>query len=627
MQQFHKLRFQGTNSGINFEQSQTDLFQSEINEHEYSIIDCTKSRTQTLFLSRKGQLFSETALGKFRTIRVDEKIVSISSGRHHFLALAMKGNVYSWSDGSVDGFRYSQLGTVGSLGLYNTPQMINKFQKKKNQAIKIECGTYCSFVITKSHKLYLFGMVQFDSTKKFGIECDYERPRSFLTDVQEIYASQNSMHYFVLDRSGILLGWGNNCNGQLANGGVNRAFVQKPKEIEYFVDSEIFNIVLTSNCSFLLTEKGSVYSAGSEYFNGFDNETLTFELINFPQDNETNTKIKFISGGSDIVLAIDNFNKMYLIGKIFRDNSQNVFSNFGSRNKNENKNETNLHSCNVYPIKEFQLHVGQFCKRIIFTNRNNCKLFINNDPIINDFYNLFEKKQYTNLKIKDIPVHQFWIETRIPNVDFEKLILIFENKQTINNNNKINKNKKFTKLDLIKFLNWVYYDEMNIKILKKIFKLLNIQLNIQNTIHSDLEKLYDQKETMDFTIIAENEKKIKAHSLILFCRSNLFRSMFLSMNQQIDHVSDYSGRSFYTLYHLIEYLYTGKVDFLQIPKKSRILVAQELLEAVEFYQLNFYSDLPTICQNYIQKSTNLSIEDIKKKFDKNEKKTSDCIIN
>ena len=54
----------------------------------------------------------------------EKRILKISSGNNHFLALDEDGKVWSWSDESVYGFQYGQLGHGDNDTDYEVPKMI-----------------------------------------------------------------------------------------------------------------------------------------------------------------------------------------------------------------------------------------------------------------------------------------------------------------------------------------------------------------------------------------------------------------------------------------------------------------------------------------------------------------------
>ncbi|KAJ5079256.1 ankyrin repeat ph and sec7 domain containing protein secg-related [Anaeramoeba ignava] len=83
----------------------------------------------------------------------------------------------------------------------------------------------------------------------------------------------------------------------------------------------------------------------------------------------------------------------------------------------------------------------------------------------------------------------------------------------------------------------------------------------------DLSKLYQENETKDFKIIIE-KKEIKVHKLILIIRSELFKGMFLNVQDSSNQVHDYSQKSFSTIHQLIYFLYHDKFEEKQKKQKK-----------------------------------------------------------
>ncbi|KAJ5074912.1 hypothetical protein M0811_07955 [Anaeramoeba ignava] len=107
----------------------------------------------------------------------------------------------------------------------------------------------------------------------------------------------------------------------------------------------------------------------------------------------------------------------------------------------------------------------------------------------------------------------------------------------------------------------------------------------------DLTKLYEEETTKDFTIIV-SEKEIKVHKLILIIRSELFKGMFLSVQDSSNQVHDYSRKSFETIQQLIYFLYHDKFykerkgNNHQNNNQNYNNNIEEFKDLKDFYQLN-----------------------------------------
>ncbi|KAJ5077276.1 speckle-type poz protein [Anaeramoeba ignava] len=128
--------------------------------------------------------------------------------------------------------------------------------------------------------------------------------------------------------------------------------------------------------------------------------------------------------------------------------------------------------------------------------------------------------------------------------------------------------------------------------IENIFKEIGFDSNWINSkkgrkgLLNDLKLLYKQEETKDFKIIYEeneNEKEIKVHKLILIIRSELFKGMFLSVNDSSNQVHDYSGKSFETLNQLIYFFYH---DEFNERKEINSKIIKEFEDVKDYFQLN-----------------------------------------
>ncbi|KAJ5067021.1 ankyrin repeat ph and sec7 domain containing protein secg-related [Anaeramoeba ignava] len=133
--------------------------------------------------------------------------------------------------------------------------------------------------------------------------------------------------------------------------------------------------------------------------------------------------------------------------------------------------------------------------------------------------------------------------------------------------------------------------------LKEFFKEIGIESNWieikkgRKGILEDLHKLYQENETKDFTIIISEEKEIKVHKLILILRSELYKGMFLSVNDSSNQVHDYSKKSNETIQQLIHFLYHDKFD------KEKEIKKEEFYDLKDYYQLNQNSIIDLILKD------------------------------
>ncbi|KAJ6239500.1 hypothetical protein M0813_25109 [Anaeramoeba flamelloides] len=204
-------------------------------------------------------------------------------------------------------------------------------------------------------------------------------------------------------------------------------------------------------------------------------------------------------------------------------------------------------------------------------------LFQSNSYISQDLENLLKNGYFSDCKIQDIPVHKILIETRIGKT-FDLI------KKYLESNCKLNEIQ-----DLLK---WIYCDEMiNFKRTNEILNHFGIQ-NAQKTklLTNDLKQLLFDEQTSDFKLVVKNEEKdeeeeeLYIHKFILAARSGLFLNMFQNLEENLQKVKDYSGKSLETIELLISFLYTDELPITADTDQE--FIKEEFEDIVEYYQLN-----------------------------------------
>ncbi|KAJ3442296.1 sel1-repeat-containing protein ybeq [Anaeramoeba flamelloides] len=204
--------------------------------------------------------------------------------------------------------------------------------------------------------------------------------------------------------------------------------------------------------------------------------------------------------------------------------------------------------------------------------------------IIDDFINLFQREELTDMVINNKPIHRIWVEHRLGMKINNTVVQVLES---------------FPRPQMLSFLKWVYSGvvEKNYNYIFAVAKVLNISSETfisksgRLGIIKDLKSLMDNNTSYDFFYIV-NKKEIKSHKFLLQARSDLFRSMFLIMKNFSNRVKDYSKKNYHTLSLLFNFLYTDQLD-LEFIKKTNInkKIINELEDVTEYYQLNRNSNL------------------------------------
>ncbi|KAJ5072616.1 ankyrin repeat protein [Anaeramoeba ignava] len=235
--------------------------------------------------------------------------------------------------------------------------------------------------------------------------------------------------------------------------------------------------------------------------------------------------------------------------------------------------------------------------------------FDNDYSILNKFVNICSQK---SKEIVQLCIT--FLYTGFP--DFDNFIERFHNlinyktqiiqTQKYQNSNDILQNEFFGRIGMnyLRFRNKEIEIEKCKKqneIIEEFFKEIGLDLNWINIkkgrkgIIKDFQKFYQENESKNFTIICE-EKEIKVHKLILMIRSELFKGMFLSVEDSSNEVHDYTGKTFETIQQIIYFIYNDEIEENKITKQ----IIQELEDVKDYYQLNQNSFLDLILFYLIQ---------------------------
>ena len=116
--------------------------------------------------------------------------------------------------------------------------------------------------------------------------------------------------------------------------------------------------------------------------------------------------------------------------------------------------------------------------------------------------------------------------------------------------------------------------------------ILHASLRVLNSIEHICTKLSDDKTLRDVTIYVGN-RSFRAHKAILAARSKVFASMFSSKSgEQTNSTVKIKDLKPETVKVMLDFIYTGKVDYLDFSKSSG-----ELLDAAEKFDLKRLKEL------------------------------------
>ncbi|KAJ6247046.1 speckle-type poz protein [Anaeramoeba flamelloides] len=350
----------------------------------------------------------------------------------------------------------------------------------------------------------------------------------------------------------------NNTYRELGLGHKTIAFEPTQIKLEFPVE-DISKIKLAYQFSSILTNDGKLYVTGVNLRTGFGSDLTEFKQ--YPQFKNNNTIIQDIDCGFDLFVILTQDNEIWVQGRFngIKSNNSSVIRKIQTGNNLTNDLST--------------------YNQIKCSDENLIFFFESNSYLSQDLENLLKNGSCSDCNIQDIPVHKILIETRIGKT-FDLI------KKYLESNCKLNEIQ-----DLLK---WIYCDQMiNSKRTNEILNHFGIQ-NAQKTklLKNDLKQLLFDEQTSDFKFIVkdeeededEDEEELYIHKFILAARSGLFLNMFQNIEENLQKVKDYSGKSLETIELLISFLYTDELPITADTDQE--FIKEEFEDIVEYYQLN-----------------------------------------
>ncbi|KAJ6230958.1 hypothetical protein M0813_06259 [Anaeramoeba flamelloides] len=514
-------------------------------------------RKNIVFLSSEGKLY-QSMPGKFheklQAIENLPPMKSIASGYFHFIALSNeeKPRVYGWGQN-----RNKQIGFVSNNNRVQKPTLIEPL--KEQNIDQISCIGYCSFFLNKTTNI-LFGCgdTAYGNVKlgKPETKEGYAKIQKLHENVTNVFGG-HSEHTFMMKTDGKLYGFGFNYYGELGLGHKNPIFKPTQIKLEFHVE-DISKIRFASQLTSILTNDGKLYVTGSNQLTGFGSDLTEFKQ--YPQFKNNNTIIQQIDCGYHLFAILTQDNEIWVEG-VF---GGSVLDNSSVIRKIQTGNNLINDLSSYNQIKCCDQNLMFFLK--------------SNSYLSQDLEKLLKNGYISDCNIQDIPVHKILIETRIGKT-FDLI------KKYLESNCKLNEIQ-----DLLK---WIYCDQMiNSKRTNEILNHFGIQ-NAQKTklLKNDLKQLLFDEQTSDFKLVVKNEdeeddeeEELYIHKFILAARSGLFLNMFQNLEENLQKVKDYSGKSLDTIELLISFLYTDELPITADTDQE--FIKEEFEDIVEYYQLN-----------------------------------------
>ncbi|XP_077878056.1 putative E3 ubiquitin-protein ligase HERC6 [Ictidomys tridecemlineatus] len=185
-------------------------------------------------------------------------VAFVSCGKEHSLAVCHRGRVFAWGAGSE-----GQLG-IGEIKEINfIPKKINALADIK--IIQVSCGHYHSLALSKDGQVFSWGKNshgQLGLGNEFPSQASPQRVKS-LEGIPLAQVAAGGAHSFALSLCGTSFGWGNNNAGQLALSGKNVPEQSyKPRSIGALKNLGVIYISCGDEHTAVLTQAGRVFTFG-----------------------------------------------------------------------------------------------------------------------------------------------------------------------------------------------------------------------------------------------------------------------------------------------------------------------------------------------------------------------------
>ncbi|XP_069869127.1 probable E3 ubiquitin-protein ligase HERC6 isoform X1 [Dipodomys merriami] len=211
-------------------------------------------------LGRRGVPSAKQAghIQALETLHIDV----VSCGKEHSLAICHEGKVFAWGAGSE-----GQLGTGELKEINFTPKRINALAGIK--IIQVSCGNFHSLALSEDSQVFSWGKNsegQLGLGKNAPMQSTPERVRS-LEGIPVAQVAAGGAHSFALCLSGTCFGWGSNKAGQLAVTGKNvQVESYKPLSVGALKTLGVTYISCGHEHTAVLTQDEKVFTFGDNSF-------------------------------------------------------------------------------------------------------------------------------------------------------------------------------------------------------------------------------------------------------------------------------------------------------------------------------------------------------------------------
>jgi hypothetical protein len=238
-----------------------------------------------------------------------KSIIDLKTGFDHAIALTNDGKVFSWG--------FNDCGQIGNGKLdrfYHKPRL-NKYLIHIKS---ISCGFNHSLVLTRNGEVYAWGSNNWGQIGSGSVKLNQPIPKKVmgLQNEKIIAISCGGYHSLALTETGFVFSWGCNEKGQTGTG---RGEASKIPILIQVGNDTAENLVFMNLCaglehSFLLTEKGVIYSFGNNDFGQlrFRSEYQTAVHKKLLHSSKFKGLKSYLS--RDILIALSNEDVFYVWG-------------------------------------------------------------------------------------------------------------------------------------------------------------------------------------------------------------------------------------------------------------------------------------------------------------------------
>jgi len=201
-----------------------------------------------------------------------EKIIDLSAGYKHTLALTNTGQLYGWGNNEFGQLTFESKDDVLSPVLIN----LNTFLDENEIIIDVEAGTFSSYIITSKGNLFAWGKNDYgqlgigdkinrkNPAKITSLSSESDPVVRIITSkaFEEIIPFRNESFVIAQTRSNKIYSWGRNNYGQLGTG--NFSDLSSPILVNLNLNNNetIADIALGTSHALLLTNQKRIYAWG-----------------------------------------------------------------------------------------------------------------------------------------------------------------------------------------------------------------------------------------------------------------------------------------------------------------------------------------------------------------------------